>query len=101
MQAIDEHLLKYRRAIHNIFFRLTEILRWNEGDEIEKLLAEILQQIHVAYSAKDKELLNCILDQIEPYTESNIAEAINETDALRRETQHLRAIHNVVGIHLN
>jgi hypothetical protein len=96
-ESIDE--LEFRKGIHSTFHTLSVALR--NRNEVDELMADILQQIHIAYAAKDQELLEVVLETISPHTEIILAEALSATDAIEQEMRHMRATHNIIGIHLN
>jgi len=96
-ESIDE--LELRKSIHSMFHVLSMALY--NGNEVDELMADILQQVHIAYAAKDKELLETVLEVIEPHTEIILAEALSATDAIEKEMRHMRIVNNVIGIHLN
>ena len=91
--------LEFRKSIHSTFHRLFVALR--NGNEADELMADILQQIHIAYAAQDKDLLEIILEMIAPLTEVALADAISTTDAIEKEIRHIRVLHNIIEVNLN
>jgi hypothetical protein len=91
--------LEFRKGIHSTFHVLSIALR--NGDETDELMADILQQVHIAYAAKDNELLETILEDIRPHTEIILADAIEGLDTMEKEIRHMRVVNNIIGVHLN
>lgn len=91
--------LEFRKGIHSTFHMLSLALR--NGNDTDELMADILQQIHIAYAAKDDELLETLLEDIRPHTEIILAEAIEGLDKIEKEIRHMRVINNIIGISLN
>jgi|TARA_B110000263_G_C15271940_1_gene493918 hypothetical protein len=91
--------LEFRKGIHSTFHVLSIALR--NGDETDELMADILQQVHIAYAAKDNELLETILKDIRPHTEIILADAIEGLDTMEKEIRHMRVVNNIIGVHLN
>ena len=91
--------LEFRKGIHSTFHMLSLALR--NGNDTDELMADILQQIHIAYAAKDDELLETLLEDIRPHTEIILAEAIEGLDKIEQEIRHMRVINNIIGISLN
>jgi len=91
--------LEFRKGIHSTFHLLSLALR--NGNDTDELMADILQQIHIAYAAKDDELLETLLEDIRPHTEIILAEAIEGLDKIEQEIRHMRVINNIIGISLN
>ena len=91
--------LEFRKCIHSTFHLLSLALR--NGNDTDELMADILQQIHIAYAAKDDELLETLLEDIRPHTEIILAEAIEGLDKIEQEIRHMRVINNIIGISLN